>query len=244
VEPVFSTSTALNYLAIIQQIRWWNAGKAFQIPFSYRVKKPLYLYGRVFGAILESSREVLLALRGSHTLYEWTKDFQIRQVPFSTRGNSGCVHQGFYDFYLYLREQVEEEILQKPSEKRLTVIGYSLGGAIASMLSIDLASVYPDSSMRLITFASPKTGNAEFVKHLKQLVPNSIGIVNPRDRVPLQPIFPRYQQIPNLTILPRALMPYSLLPHSVEAYFSGLSQLDLNYAQTVAPFVLKEAFLK
>ncbi|SHF01152.1 Lipase (class 3) [Seinonella peptonophila] len=194
---------ALSYLANIQQVRWMDQGLTFQFLDSYQLKMKFFLYKRVFAVCLESEEERLIIFRGSQAWYEWLKDFQIRQVPFHLM-EGVAVHQGFYDFYLQLRESIFHMLTHKKTDKPITVVGYSLGGAIATMLSVELAIKLPHiEPPRLITFAAPRIGNKKYTTCLYELIPQRIHYVHPGDQVPKQPALPMYQPLAATYRLPR-----------------------------------------
>ena len=67
--------------------------------------------------------------------------------------------------------------------------GHSMGGALAHIAALDLHELFCRRVTRisLITFGSPRVGNAAFAALLEKHVKRSIRFVNKKDAVPGQP---------------------------------------------------------
>ena len=85
----------------------------------------------------------------------WT-DAKIRMEGWA---GSGKVHIGFRNAYDALRPKIDDWLKSHPHQ-RLIVTGHSLGAAIATLV----AGVEPDAE--LVTFGSPRVGNADFAASL------------------------------------------------------------------------------
>lgn len=90
----------------------------------------------------------------------------------------------------------------------MTVCGHSLGGALATLLALDVAAntVYKDPSV--YTFGSPRTGDSLFASTYDQVVKNSYRIANRLDIVPTLPPPTNYEHV----LTPCELNPIRLLP--------------------------------
>jgi hypothetical protein len=73
----------------------------------------------------------------------------------------GRVHKGFADSFLGLLPKLEEFLARTANATPLVLTGHSLGAALATLA----ASIFP--GCRLITFGSPRVGDAEFVSASK-----------------------------------------------------------------------------
>ncbi|KAF2166468.1 hypothetical protein M409DRAFT_66524 [Zasmidium cellare ATCC 36951] len=79
------------------------------------------------------------------------------------------VHWGFHRSWMNTRdkilESVQEQVLHHP-DYELTLIGHSLGGAVAALAGLDFKARgwHP----RITTFGEPRIGNLAFVKYLDQ----------------------------------------------------------------------------
>lgn len=87
----------------------------------------------------------------------------------------GRVHQGFYsqynDFLSYILPEIERELgihkLNYPtSQRKVWIVGYSMGGAHAELLTIDLvAGGVPAENIMTIGFATPNIANRAMQRH-------------------------------------------------------------------------------
>jgi hypothetical protein len=79
----------------------------------------------------------------------------------------------------------------------LTICGHSVGGALATLLALDLAAnaAAPFNEPTVYTYASPRTGDATFVSTYNHVVPNTFRIANRLDLVPKLPLPPLYDHV-------------------------------------------------
>ena len=77
----------------------------------------------------------------------------------------------------------------------LTICGHSLGGAIVTLLALDLAANSTFKNPTVYTYASPRTGDPAFVSTYDQVVPNTFRIANRVDLVPKLPFPPFYEHV-------------------------------------------------
>jgi hypothetical protein len=71
----------------------------------------------------------------------------------------GRVHRGFHQAYIAVRERIS--MLLQSREPTLLLTGHSLGAALATLAAVDFAPT------ALITFGSPRVGDAGFCAHLE-----------------------------------------------------------------------------
>lgn len=121
------------------------------------------------------------------------------------------VHVGFFRVYASVRDEVVAllqerlEVCSREGKRaRVYVTGHSLGGAMASLCALDLASMGGSSATSassvlrdpvVFTFGSPRIGNASFRSIYNVLVPSTFRVVGGRDIVPTLPPSIRYRQI-------------------------------------------------
>ncbi|XP_006647618.3 phospholipase A1-Ibeta2, chloroplastic [Oryza brachyantha] len=163
-------------------------------------------------AVCESEREVArmgrrdiaIVLRGTATCLEWAENLRASLVPLD--GESGeasgdaqdpKVARGFLSLYKTAGEKVKslsEEVMgevrrlmekYKGEELSITVVGHSLGGALALLVADEIATTVPDAPpVAVVSFGGPKVGNAAFVDKLqKSGKVNVLRIVNAGDVV-------------------------------------------------------------
>lgn len=173
------------------------------------------------GKAVLGRRDILISWRGTQLAAEWFKDFQFSLTPASdifgdTYSPTPMVHYGFLSLYVksesgstYNKSSAKDQVRSavrtlvdkyKDEEMSITVIGHSLGSALATLNAADLvANGYnkPTGSetatgcmVTAIVFASPRVGNSAFNTAFKdQNLLHLLRITNKYDIVPDVPPF-------------------------------------------------------
>lgn len=155
-------------------------------------------------------RDIAIVLRGTATCLEWAENLRASLVPLdgescacgddsSSAAGAGepKVARGFRSLYKTagekvnsLSEDVMDEVKRlmekyKGEELSITVVGHSLGGALALLVADEIATTIPDAPpVAVVSFGGPKVGNAAFVEKLKESGKvNVLRIVNAGDMV-------------------------------------------------------------
>ena len=151
------------------------------------------------------------------------------------------VLDGFQRAYSHLRPRVMQALNSDAARgKPVFVIGHSLGGAMASLLAMDVAlNMKPNfASLDVYTSGSPRVGNADFVRLYDRFVPNSIHIAIDGDPVPL---IPRMNDVHHGKLLILAKDGQVVHPHTlstnVELLNFGSHHKQPNYVRAVRDFV-------
>ncbi|PUZ76850.1 hypothetical protein GQ55_1G323400 [Panicum hallii var. hallii] len=164
-------------------------------------------------AVCESEREVArmgrrdiaIVLRGTATCLEWAENLRASLVPLDGESSDGAeagaeepkVARGFLSLYKTAGEKVKslsEEVMDevrrlmekyKGEELSITVVGHSLGAALALLVADEVATSIPDAPpVAVVSFGGPKVGNAAFVDRLSSSGKvNVLRIVNAGDMV-------------------------------------------------------------
>jgi hypothetical protein len=203
-----------------------NVGDYFTVPGGFGVLLTLTKGGQ------PAQKFTVIALRGTRTFAEWLTDATALPTPFAgvtgTNDGLGSVHSGFYGFYTTgtngaiaasgqeLSKTVSErakgslarqvgDYVQALNGAEIYVTGHSLGGALATLCSLDIAYNFPAAagSLSLYTLASPRvavglsdtwgisiptmSNQAMFQGMFQSLVPNAYQIVNAADIIPALP---------------------------------------------------------
>eukprot|EP00177_Eucheuma_denticulatum_P001215 GFKZ01002194.1.p1 GENE.GFKZ01002194.1~~GFKZ01002194.1.p1 ORF type:complete len:1182 (+),score=161.31 GFKZ01002194.1:390-3935(+) len=106
---------------------------------------------------------------------------------FGRRYINGKIHKGFAVAYRNVADEIMEEVrvLRERKQRPVFLTGHSLGGALATICSLDLW-VKLDISRREIfvsTFGSPRVGNKDFASVYKEVVPLHWRIVVDPDMI-------------------------------------------------------------
>jgi pimeloyl-ACP methyl ester carboxylesterase len=157
--------------------------------------------------------DVVIAIRGTEGNWEWIHDAEFLTVPCPFLAGAGHTEDGFTAMYNSLRTGVgaNSPTLAKSIGNlsfphpvtSVTVCGHSLGGALATLLALDLAANTVFSHPVVYTYGSPRTGDSLFASTFDQVVTNSYRIENRLDIVPKLPPAPMYEHV---------LQPYELTP--------------------------------
>jgi pimeloyl-ACP methyl ester carboxylesterase len=90
----------------------------------------------------------------------------------------------------------------------VTICGHSLGGALATLLALDVAANTRFSDPTVYSYGSPRVGDSLFASTYNQVVKNSYRIANRLDIVPALPPPVDYEHVLN----PYELNPIRLVP--------------------------------
>lgn len=194
------------------------------------------------GLILQASGggDVVIAVRGTEGIQEWIHDAQFLPTPCPFMPAAGNTEDGFTDMYRSMRTGLDAasptvtQALPKMQFPRavtsLTISGHSLGGALASLLALDV-SVNTDFTPAVYTYASPRIGDPQFVSLYNHAVPNTVRIANRVDLVPKLPLPPLYEHVLGLydptsvTLVPPKVLikPEIACLHVLDSYLYLLS---------------------
>ena len=131
---------------------------------------------------VDQSGDVVIAIRGTEGILEWIHDAEFLQVPCPFLVGAGHTEDGFTDMYESLRTGAAPNSptvvgalpnLSFPkSVGSVTVCGHSLGGALATLLALDVAANTAFSNPAVYTYGSPRTGDSLFAGTYDQVVKN------------------------------------------------------------------------
>jgi Lipase (class 3) len=172
------------------------------------------------GLILQANRtgDVVIAIRGTEGIMEWIQDAIFLMVPCPFLAGAGNTEDGFTAVYESFRTgpmagspAVVSALATIPLPQPITsvtICGHSLGGALATLLALDVAANTPFKSPTTYTYASPRAGDPTFVAMYNHIVPNTFRVANRLDLVPKLPLPPLYDHVLGLY----DLNPVRLLP--------------------------------
>jgi len=129
---------------------------------------------------------IMVSFTGTFFFDQWESDLMFIQVDPTRLNNyeKGIkVHEGFYNIYLSIREQLLDQVKKLSREvTQLVITGHSLGGALATITAFDLAK----NKLKPVvyTFAAPRAGNIDFAKKYNSFNLNTQRIFNTSDIVP------------------------------------------------------------
>jgi hypothetical protein len=166
----------------------------------------------------DQTGDVTIAIRGTEGTLEWIHDAEFLSVPCPFLAGAGHTEDGFTAMYESLRTGVASNsptvvgalaTLPFPLPvSSVTICGHSLGGALATLLALDVAANTIFKDPAAYTFGSPRTGDSLFASTYDQVVKDSYRVANRLDIVPTLPPPVDYDHVLN----PYELNPIQLLP--------------------------------
>ena len=201
-------------------------------------------YG-VLARSLADPTQVVATVRGTAGVVEWIEDAQFIPMNHPNK-DCGRVESGFWDIYASMNFRTSSGGPVTPAaagianaigpKDTLTVVGHSLGSALATYLAFDLADpARLGTRASALLFASPHPGDDTFASAFDQRLSGRYTLYNYfLDAVPRVPFGPDYAHLPHVTDLRpsdvEARIRFDLAcSHHIVCYCSML-----DYAQTVA----------
>jgi hypothetical protein len=199
---------------------------------------------------LSAANELVAAIRGTDSILEWLHDASYLMVQSPISGAHGFTEDGFTGVYRSLRigqangtPAVKDAIkgyLDTGTAATVTVCGHSLGGALATLLTLDVGLNTSCRTPVSYTFASPRTGEHLFAGTYNAAIPFSYRIVNRQDLVPkLPPILPlpyeHVNTVYELNPLPNQIKSSIPCMHHLTTYLYLMGQLAGTSAYALDP---------
>jgi Lipase (class 3) len=150
-----------------------------------------------YGLLLESMQnpgEFVASIRGTADTAEWIIDAEVKLVPHHAGGH---VEDGFNSLMQSARYRplgsatdttLVAGIMQPIGTGSLTVIGHSLGAAVAELATLEFVLLHGMADrVRGRFFAAPRVGDADFASIFASCVKDAIGFALQGDIVPTVP---------------------------------------------------------
>jgi hypothetical protein len=162
-----------------------------------------------------------VSIRGSVYKEEFFGDLDISMVPLDARESvpeeiselwpnkytdlemigKPLVHAGVLRGYRDIESTLVEVIGMHSEVNRMILTGHSFGGAIATLTATIVGSLFPEIGVDVITFGSPRVGNAAFVSLFNSTVNSSYRMVYHADKIPeIYPINHNFIHTGNATV--------------------------------------------
>jgi hypothetical protein len=162
-----------------------------------------------FGQMLDN-KEYILAFEGSQDTQDVKIDFNFSKLVPYKHYNTAKVHSGFWTAYTSIRDEIYD-LINSYRVNNIRVVGHSLGGALATLASLDLVEEFGISNVKMISLGAPRIGNLEYSKLYSSLVNEYYRLTHARDPI---------------VHLPYRLMGFTHIPHEIY-YFDD----TLNYTE-------------
>jgi hypothetical protein len=152
----------------------------------------------------------VLAFEGSQDLRDWLIDFDfIKLVPYKDHPTAK-VHAGFWHAYTSVRENIHNTIYYN-NVSRLFITGHSLGGALATLSSLDISESLSGFELFMVNLGGPRVGNKEYAELYNSQNIEHFRITHGTDPVPhLPPMIFGYYHIDTEVFYPNSTMNYMI----------------------------------
>ena len=142
-----------------------------------------------FGFIVRESASgaVLACIRGTQTPHEWLANFTAVPNPFTEVSGFGLVHLGFERMNRAIRGSILQGLTGIDAGARVTVVGHSLGGAMATLAAVDIKRNFGRTLVDVCTFGGPRSGKPDFRRNFNREIPRCFRVTNQFDIVPHVP---------------------------------------------------------
>jgi predicted lipase len=185
-----------------------------------------------FIAVNDASNTAAVILRGTQTPEDWIVD--LMDLPEQDHDLGGNVEGGFNECYKALVTDTNPPVsldayLLTLTQTSIIISGHSLGSSLATLAAATLAHA-GKNNLTVYLFASPKTGNNDFVTGFNAAVPhaNCTSYINVKDIVPMVP--PLYSHVGNIISLDSKAFPAIqqtiLCYHTLLDYLYMLDQVN------------------
>jgi hypothetical protein len=171
-----------------------------------------FYYGFLAYSNTDKSKYVAV-IRGTANPSEWIEDVEFIPKP-APASMGGTIEDGFFSIYRSMNyttvgstvlQPVVDGIAAAVGANQLTVLGHSLGSALATYLSFDLSiSEQLQNPLSARMFASPRAGDVTFARNYDAKVGDYIVYDYVLDIVPKVPLFFNYSALPKAVIFEAA----------------------------------------
>lgn len=194
---------------------------------------PLVDYGFIAYSVVDG--DVVVAIRCTETIAEAIQDLLFLPMPSKIENaHFTLVAEGFSALYESLvvgNEKGAEELaayLLDRKFSKITIAGHSLGGALATLLALDVNLNIPAlAGTPVFTYGSPRVGGVLFAHKFNQYVKNSYRIVERWDPVQAVPLLPSYYHVNEKEVIRGSWSLNPLEHHHITTYIrilEGLAQ--------------------
>ena len=199
---------------------------------AHRMLNAMLADSNIFGLVAwnATTKTVIVSFRGTSDFKDWLDDFDAVTLPFGAVPGFGFVHMGFQLVYEHVRSSVATLLAGCAGIARIIVTGHSLGGALATLSTVDIAKndvpVVNKSYREMWTFAGPRTGAPDFAGNFNKLIPTCYRIVNFMDVVPQLPTPPLFEHVGTEVLVHGGFKPFDVTyAHHLTTYLAGLQKL-------------------
>jgi triacylglycerol lipase len=206
--------------------RMARAGDAREARPEARALAAAVAHPDLFGFIVRevATGAVIASIRGTLVPEEWLRNFTAIPADYSFLPHFGTVHLGFRLVYDSVRASLEHGLAAVSRDTRVTVLGHSLGGAMATLAAPDIKRNLNQDNVDVCTFGGPRVGKPDFRGKFNGEIARCYRITNQFDIVPHVPtIVTGWMHVGEEVEVDGNLDH----PHSLVAYLAGLRAIEV-----------------
>lgn len=147
--------------------------------------------------IFFNTRDVYVCFRGTSSIDDVKIDLSIGRDRYLN--DKVKIHSGFLRQYISCRDMIllylDAIIVGNRDIRKISFCGHSLGGALATIASADMAVLYGNHEIRYFSIGCPRVGNKAFKKLFNERVKVAYRVVNHEDPVQYVPISHRFYHV-------------------------------------------------
>ena len=142
-------------------------GDRLESTFNVRIDDSdiLKVFPYVRGFILKELDKNTIAFKGTDDPTDWILNIQFTKTSISWLNKYHPIpkgHKGFTNAYKAIRNHILSS--DRNYKNTIYVTGHSLGAAIATLAALDLKNFFPEKTVIVYTFASPRMGDRKFAE--------------------------------------------------------------------------------
>lgn len=125
----------------------------------------------------------VLAFEGSQDTQDAKIDFNYSKLVPYKQHPTAKVHGGFWTAYTSIRDEIYSLIKSQQCLDSLHIVGHSLGGALATLASLDLVEELEVNNISMISLGAPRVGNTEYARLYDSRVGEYYRLTHARDPI-------------------------------------------------------------
>eukprot|EP00873_Tetraselmis_striata_P027759 jgi/Tetstr1/448023/TSEL_035324.t1 len=188
-----------------ENIAAWNCTRCWRVPgfqaaaMIHDKEQELLAYT----GYLPDKNSIIIVFRGTdkRSFSNWIADLEAWKTDLDLpwRGAAGCrLHSGFFDAYNtstlrpFVFQHVRQLLAEHGQDTPITVVGHSLGGALAALCAVELAvGEVPGvaAPVHLFTLGAPRVGNDAFATYAAKALRSTLRVTHGSDIVPSVPTY-------------------------------------------------------
>jgi len=187
--------------------------------------------------ILEESDETIIVFAESNSMKDWKINFRFPKTPYKKMNDVYRVHGGFLKEWKIIKnlfsKYIEDKFLYDEDVKPITIVGWSYGGALATLCLEQLWFDFPmiRETTKMVTFGAPRVIGFFNFNNVKERWNNSTMYRNNSDLITFIPfIIMGFRHVRKTTHIGDRFNLFKIFKvkkyHEISSYTESLKKLD------------------